>query len=266
MLEEEARLGAVVATHHGVFSRDHARRAGFTDREIDRRTGARAWIELHRGVFRLAATPRSWKGEVLAACWAGGFRAYASHRSAAALWGLAGGRTDLVEITCPRWRRARHSSLVVHETKAFDRADMTFVNGIPTATPARTCLELGAVYGPRTVELAVERALQRELTSFDELVRLLHRLGRSGRNGVGTLRRVLAERDPSFGLAESDMERRMVQVLQDRGLPAPVLQFEIRVQSVLIARVDAAYPQWRVAIEYDSDAFHSSVQQRRRDS
>jgi hypothetical protein len=49
------------------------------------------------------------------------------------------------EITCPRWRRARHDGLVVHETKAFDPVDAMVIDGIPVTTPQRTLLDLGAV-------------------------------------------------------------------------------------------------------------------------
>ena len=31
---------------------------------------------------------------------------------------------DLVEITCPRWRRARHDGLIAHETKALSPIDL----------------------------------------------------------------------------------------------------------------------------------------------
>jgi hypothetical protein len=34
-------------------------------------------------------------------------------------------------------------------------------------------------------------------------------------------------------------------------------QYEIRHRGVFVARVDAAYPQWRIAVEYESDAHHS---------
>jgi very-short-patch-repair endonuclease len=156
--------------------------------------------------------------------------------------------------------------LIVHETKAFHLTDLTLVDHIPVSAPARTLVDLGAVCGPRTVELAVERALRLRLTSFDELDRLLNRLGRSGRRGVGTLRRVLSARGPTLGRAESDMETRLLQVLRAHGLPDPELQHEIRVEGRLVARVDAAYPRWRIALEYDSDEFHSGTERRRRDS
>ena len=55
----------------------------------------------------------------------GWHRAVASHRSAAALWDLPGKRRDIAEITCPRWRRAQHSGLDVHETRAVSLRDVT---------------------------------------------------------------------------------------------------------------------------------------------
>jgi hypothetical protein len=252
--------------HHGVFSRDHARQSGFSAREINSRLRGGLWVRLHQCAFRDAAAPLTWKGELLAACWAGGFRAYASHRSAAALHGLAGGRRDLVEITCPRWRRSQHEGLIVHETKAYYPSDLTFIDHIPVSNAARTLLDLGGVCGERTVELALDRAVREELTSLSELDLVLRRLGRSGRPGVRPLRALLVQRGATLGKPESEMETRMLQVLRENGLPEPALQFEVRSDEVFVARVDAAFPQWRIAIEYDSDEHHAGAQAHRRDS
>lgn len=266
MLETDARVAAVAATHHGVFSREHARQVGISDGEISRRLSVGAWLELHRSVYRNAATPASWRGDLLAACWAGGFRAYASHRSAAALWGLPGGTKELIEITCPRWRRARHESLVVHETKAFHHIDITAIENIPVTTVPRTLLDLGAVRSSATVEIAADRALNLELTDFDEVHRLLRRVGRSGRNGAGVLRSVVRQRGPTLGRPASPRETQMLQILRRHGLPVPELQYEVHVDGLFVARPDAAYPQWMLAIEYDSDEFHLGVRRRRIDS
>lgn len=266
VLDAEARLAAIAAMHHGVFTTDHARQAGFSPDEIHRRLAAGVWVDVHRGVYRSASLPLPWQGKLLAACWAGGFRAYASHRSAAAMWQLPGGRQDLIEITCPRWRRARHPTLVTHETKAFHRIDIRLETNVPVTTPARTLLDLGAVCSPTIVELAADRALNRGLTTREEIDRVLMRLGRSGRNGAGVLRSIVRRRGSTLGKPESPMETRVLQVLRRAGLPAPELQYEIRENGHLIARADAAYPQWRIAIEYDSDEFHTGVEQRRHDS
>lgn len=189
VVSKEIALARVAAEHHGIFSIHHARDAGFSDEEIKRRRESGSWISLHKCAYRVAGAPVLWRGDLMAACWAGGFRAYASQRSAAALWSLPGGRRDLIEITCPRWRRARHEGLVVHETKASSRDDITTIDRIPVTSPARTLLDLGATCGRGLVELAMESALSRGLVSIGELEATLRRLGRSGRNVQGRCER-----------------------------------------------------------------------------
>ncbi|HEY3096792.1 MAG TPA: hypothetical protein VGK05_08130, partial [Acidimicrobiia bacterium] len=201
-----------------------------------------------------------------AACWAGGFRAAASHRSAAALWKLARGRTSIVEITCPRWRRAQHDGLAVHETKALDGIDITELEGIPVTTPERTLLDLGAVCHESLVEMAFDGAEHRGLVTRASVEVTLDRLGKRGRNGVGTLRRLLAAHDAGRRAPESEMETALIQCLRRNGWPEPVPQYEIRRGEVFVARVDAAYPEWRIAIEYQSDEYHSGRLASQRDN
>jgi Protein of unknown function (DUF559) len=54
--------------------------------------------------------------------------------------------------------------------------------------------------------------------------------------------------------AESPMETWVRLLLHDSGAPPPTPQFEVRdLDGRLIARVDLAYPPWRIAIEYEGD-------------
>src|SRR5262249_36534901 len=124
-----------------------------------------ALVRTWHGAYRVAGAPGSWRGDLLAACWAGGRRALVSHRSAAQLWEIGGGDDSLIELVCPRWRRARHEGLVVHETNAIGRRDLAVIDGIPVTSIERTLLDLGAVRSPVVVERAVEAALRKELTS-----------------------------------------------------------------------------------------------------
>jgi hypothetical protein len=261
----DAQLARFVETTYGVFTSAHALLVGFTPDGIRVRIASGRWVRLHDDVYRLAGVPPSWKGNVLAACWAGGFRAAASHRSAAAIWDLPGGRQQFVEITCPRWRRARHHGLIVHETNRIEAADLTVRAGIPVTSVERTLLDLGAACSESVVELAVNEADRLELTTIAALRATLNRLGRPGRNGAGKLRRVL-DRHSAKTRTESVAETRLLQVLRRRGLPDPITQFEIRHDGRFVARVDAAYPDWGVVIEYESDAHHSGAMATRRDN
>jgi hypothetical protein len=255
---KDRALAEFAAANHSVFSTTHAISMGFTKGERAHRIESGQWVALFDHVFRLAGVPRSWKGDLLAACWAGGFRAVASHRSAAALWDLAGARRNIVEITCPRWRRAQHDGLVVHETKRLDPADLTVVGCIPVTRPELTLLHLAAVCHPSAVEMAFDAAERRELVTRGSLEALVRRLGKQGRNGIGTLRELLERHDPAQKPRHSEMETLVLQVLRRNGLPVPVTQYEIRRgNGAFVAQVDAAYPEWMVAIEYDSYEWHT---------
>jgi hypothetical protein len=257
-MDADAVLAAHAERHHAVFRTLHAGFAGLTARQIQVRIADRRWQELYRDVFRISGAPLTWKGELLAACWAGGFRALASHRAAAKLHGLPGGRDDVLEITCPHWRRARHRGLLVHETRALAAPDMTMVDGIPVTTVDRTLFDLAGLFGSRrVVELALENALRRELVTLDQLDGTVRRLSRRGRRGGPALRGLLEAREPTRRPTESEMETLLVQTIRAHGLPEPVVQYEVWSGAAFVARVDAAYPEARVAIEYDSDAFHT---------
>ncbi|MEO6467808.1 MAG: hypothetical protein ABIP21_01815, partial [Acidimicrobiia bacterium] len=214
-------------------------------------------VHVHERVYRFAGAPVTWKTSLMAACWAGGIRAVASYRSAAALKALPAG-SEICEITCPRWRRARHDGLIVHETRALHPMDVAVVDGIPTTTVARTLLDLAAIISPPDLERSLENALRRHLVSLDELDAMLHRLSRPGRTGLRSLRQLVQARMvPGFRPTESEAESLILQSIRRHGIVEPVRQFKVYNGSVRIGRVDLSYPDARIAIEYDSDEFHT---------
>src|SRR5262249_54082618 len=83
--------------------------------------------------------------------------------------------------------------------------------------------------------------------TYESMRATFERHARRGLKGVAALRVVLDAWDPDSRPSESDMETMLVQTLRGHGLPDPVLQHEIDG-----FRVDAAYPDARIAIEYDS--------------
>jgi very-short-patch-repair endonuclease len=81
------------------------------------------------------------------------------------------------------------------------------------------------------------------------------------------MRAVLDEWDPALRPTESDMETLLMQTLSDAGWPRPVPQYEVFDRNGLfVARVDAALPDLRIAIEYDSMQEHSDEFQLTRDA
>jgi len=240
---------------HGIFTVGQLESLGLSRRQRQLRLRRGVWDSPYDGVYRVRGTPTSWRQDLLAACWASG--AVASHRSAAALWDLPGSRRDRVEVTCERWRRAQHAMLIVHETMLLTDADVTSSDGIPTTTVERTLFDLGARVTRTTLDLAIDQALRRDLTSVARLTETLFRVAKRGRPGSAAFRHVLATRRADQPLAESPAERRLARALVDQGLPEPTVQYEVRdLDGRVVARCDLAYPRWRIVIEYDSIQEH----------
>jgi len=249
-------IGRVAEQQHGVFAVHHLDAIGITQQFRHHRIALGRWVSPYDGVFRIAGAPPSWKGDLVAATWAGGDRAVASHRSAAAVWQIPGGKTDVLELTCPRWRRARHDGLVVHESTRLDEIDITVADGIRCTTVERTIFDLCSCVGPVTVDLAIDAALRRDLTSIGALLAAHDRLATKGRRGGRRFRDALASR--TLGpLHESAPERLVARALVAAGLPEPVAQHVVRVDGRFVARVDLAYVDQRIAIEYDSYQEHT---------
>ncbi len=265
-MRKDAELARRAERQYGIFSLRDVTELRFTEAERRERLESGRWQPVHDNAYRVAGAPRLWKGDLLAACWAGGFRAAASHRSALALMNLPGGRRNVPEIVTPRWRRARHDGVVVHETTVLSADDVTGVDGIPVTTPARTLVDAAAVLHPSTLDIAVDEALRRDLVTFDALWTRVAELGGRGRAGTAHLRAFLAARHPDADLSESVRETLLVDALVAANLPRPVLQQEIRDRSgTFVARVDAAYPHARVALEYDSYLHHGGRAKHARD-
>src|SRR4051794_17806564 len=266
-MDIDALVTDIAEAHHGVFGAHHLRDLGVSRHVRTRRLASGRWELVHERVYRIVGTPLSWRGQLLAACWAGGTRAAGSHRSAAELWQLPGRDDKTTEITCPRWRRARHDGLLVHESLVLDDIDTTVRERIPVTTVARTLFDLAGVVGPTTVDIAVGTALRRELTTLFELQEVFDRLASRGRSGTTQFRAVLELHRATPAQTESEAEHLILRLIGKHGLPAPIPQYVIRrADGTFVARVDFAYPDLKIAIEYDSYAHHLGTEAHDRDA
>ncbi len=217
------------------------------------------WELIRPGVFRIAGAPATWHQDLLAACMATSSTAVASHRAAAKLWELPGfGDETEPEVTVTRHRWHRLAGVHCHETLALPRSDVTRRDTIPVTTPTRTLVDVARYAVSARLEEALDDALRRGLTTLDRLTARVDELSGPGRRGITKIRSLIDARDAAAAVPESVQERRLVRLLARNGLPRPVLQFEICDGSRFVARVDAAYPEQRIAIEYDSYMFHGS--------
>lgn len=250
----------IAARQFGLIARDQALVAGLTEAQIDYRVRTGRWESIHPGVYVIAGGPSTWHQQVMAAClWTE--TGYASHRSAAALWNLAGfGPSSIIDVTVTRCHLPPRCGLKVHSTDRILSGDVGSRMGIPTCAIERTLLDLGAVAHERKVAIAVDDALRRGLTTLPLLDSYRRSVSKQGRRGCGVLRRVL---EPRMGLKElpnSALETVFFELRTRSLLPAPELQYEIRHDGEFVARPDFAWPDRRKAVEMDSYQFHSGYE------
>ena len=84
----------------------------------------------------------------------------------------------------------------------------------------------------------------------------------AGRRGIVAVRELLPLADER---AESPMESEARLAMIDGGLPIPELQYEIIDGNGEVRRVDFAWPDERVAVEYEGLDWHSGAEAMRRD-
>jgi very-short-patch-repair endonuclease len=166
--------------------------------------------------------------------------------SAAVLWGvdlaLAG---DDVEVTLPPGvNPRRHAGLRVRRA-LIGSEHRTRRGGVPVTMPAATAVRVAAVLPGDDAVVAVDRLIATGVVDLEPIRALA--AGATGR-GSARARTVVGLAD---GLAESPQETRLRLLLGRSELPAPVAQFRVRVDGQVRARVDFAWPDRKLALEYD---------------
>ncbi len=258
---------SVHASHsHGVVTRSDLLGGGISERTLHRRIDEGSLLVVAPEVYRFAGAPVTWQQRVLVAALTEGDPALASHRTAAALWGLDGFRPGIVEVTTPLWLRRRRPGVRVHESTDLTDVDRVERSAIPVTTIERTLIDLGAVVHRYKVEQAFDDALQRHLTTAEAVRDRFVQVARRGRRGVGVIRPLLEKRLGSTEPATGEFERRVGRLLVRAGVRPPTFEYTVRTAAgVFVGRVDLAYPDLRIAIECDSDQWRSGRQRRQAD-
>lgn len=252
-------LAQEAARHHGLLFTDTLQQIGVSNGELRRMVGIGILVRLQPGVFRLAGAATSWESSLAVVCLGRTPHAVASHRSAMRLWGL---RTvdDEVEATVRYPRSGRANGAIIHRSADLRLDHVTFVDDIPVTNPVRTLCDAGLIFPDHEVRRMVSHALATDLVTRSDLRRFRIEVGRQGRNGVGPLHRVLEDLPNGAEKAESGPEVELLRICRGYGLPEPAVQFPIVVGGRRY-RVDLAYPEAQVLIEFDGYAAHSDPDQ-----
>ena len=249
------RLCELASAQHGVVTRRQAAAMGHSNRRLALLVRRGPLQQMHPDVFFFAAAPPSWRSRMMAATLAGG-GSHASHRAAACLHELDGFvEPQPIEVTVARGRYPAYDDIIVHRWTGPDLDDYADVDSIATSGVASTLARLGAVVPRPQVEQALDDALRRGY-SLRWIRETAERLHRPGPTGTGVLLRLLRDPARQQAIPDSVFERITARLLNDAGLPTPVLQHPVRLNNGRTARIDIAWPQVRWGIECHSRRYH----------
>ena len=224
----------------------------------------RRFRRVHRGVYVLSTIPdtialRFEAARLLMPS------AVASHHTSALLRSLPVPRTHPLHVTVPSAEHRNYRAGIRPHVAVLADRDVTLVHGHPATTVGRAMVEIASVTRPLErldlVDLVAlgDAAARHGWCSVEDIVEASIRA--TGR-GCVLARRVA--RLVRSGV-DSPMESRLRLLLVLAGLPEPVINFEIISGSGPIARPDLAYPQARIAIEYDGGHHRTDPRQWRHD-
>jgi len=250
-------LAALAARQHGVFSVGQATELGLDPSTIRKRVGRGVYSRLHRGVYSIGGSPASWRRDIVGLVMSVPGLAAASHKTAAYMWDMSSIEPRHAEIVTIRHERIVRRHPQVHESVDLEQRDVVVIDGIPTTTPVRTIVDLGATASTRYVEHCLDTALRLHMFDLEGVERLITRVARSGRNGIGTIRPLVEERLGWSSLTESPLEDLFRRLVSKSSLPMPVEQFEVFDRlGHKVCRVDFSYPSRMIVIELDSERWH----------
>jgi very-short-patch-repair endonuclease len=195
---------------------------GLGPKAIDHRIRTGRLHVIHRGVYAVGHDRLTERGRNVAALLAAGPQAVLSHRSAGAVWRFATAPAT-VEVTVLGSARRSRPTLQIHRTASLDARDVRLHDGLRLTSPERTLHDLARV-------MDVERA-----TAEAQV--------------LGLIPRDTTDTPPT----RSELERRMLALLRDAGLPPPLVNTHIG-----RFEVDFAWPDHQVVAELDGWAAHST--------
>ncbi|MGH2828789.1 MAG: DUF559 domain-containing protein [Actinomycetota bacterium] len=242
----------------GLLSREQLEEAGLDKAARRRRMKAGILVLVLPGVFRLASVPESWTQFVRAtSIWLRG-RGVLSHLTSASLQGPSDAEGYPIEVSSTmRSLKSPTGQIVVRRVGSLENRDLRWVKNMRVTNPLRTIFDLAGTLNPNEIDMVLDEARRRRLVAERPLRELLERLGSNGRGGTRRIRTILDSGEMQSPVPGSPFERRFVQFLRRRSLPIAERQVAVNEDAGrLVARVDFAYPDLKVAIECDGKKHH----------
>jgi predicted transcriptional regulator of viral defense system len=236
---------------HGVIARRQLVALGFTEEAIRQRIAKARLHRVYPGVYAVGRPDLTQHGRWMAAILAKGPAAVLSHRSAAALYGIAKQKGNAIHVAVPTHSRRRSSrGITVHrrsELKATTR------QGVPVTTIEDTLIDLATQLSSDALEQAINAADKDNLIDPEAL---RDGVQHTKRPGAAAVRRVTK----GFVRTDSPLERAFLRIAKRAGLPSPQTQAHVNGH-----RVDFFWPELKLVVETDGLRYHRTPAQQAAD-
>jgi hypothetical protein len=240
----------------GPFTRAQGLRAGLTEWDLRSARCRRVFA----GVYVNAATRLTVEARARAALLLAPEGTAIARRTAAALWGGVVPPWTETQLFLAPGTRLRVAGV---DARVRADRDIAWRRGLPLTSPARTFVDLAAELGLVDLVVLGDSLVRRGVVTPEALIRA---------SGGRSPRQRFARRAASLVRTgvDSPMETRVRLLIVLSGLPEPVVNVVFRDEhGAWLARLDLAYPQWRIAVEYDgrqhaesSDQWHTDIGRR----
>lgn len=220
-------------------------RRGYTDKQL----GGPRFQRLFQGVYLPAGEPITVLQRARGALMIAPNGSYASHHTAAVLWGAVPPQTRDTHICVPAAGPTRSIRRGVAAHRADARFGVVEHRGLPIAAPAAVFAQMAAV-APDLVELVVlgDSLVRAGWVTPEELVEIAQSW-----DGKGARRARRAARLVRAGV-DSPMETRLRMLVVLAGFPEPVVNLVVRHENgEWRVRFDLCYPHLKLIIEYDGE-------------
>lgn len=245
-------LGGFARRQGGVFTRAQAIACGFTERQVDYRIASKRWRRIHRSVLADATVPDSSLSGLWAAVLAAGPEAVVSHSSAALLWGWEV-QDRLIHLTVPPHRHPRIDQTIQIHRLPLAPGDSGLMRRLPVTSRLRTITDCVTILPRARLGALLDRAIQQGWVSESDLTRAISR--HRARTGNKELRRLAAGLSPG---AHSKAERLLHRLFRAHRITGWQPNFPVVEANRVLAVVDVAFVDVKLAVEVDGRAFHVS--------
>jgi hypothetical protein len=248
------RIIAQALSNGGSITSAEAQALG-ASREWLARREEQGWLErIGHSTYQLPGIESEWRATLAAACHRLG--AVVSHESAAQLHEMPRLRRGLLIVSVPIRRTNRYPGVDVRQRTDLTPDQVIESTGLPVTTPARTIIDLAGQMGVKGLGRLVDSSVAQGVTSYEAVLALFQLLGRRGKPGTQRMREVLAERGGTPERDPTELEHRLLDLMDRAGFPLPTREFKAPWLAPTNGRVDLAYLEQRLVVEADSRRWH----------